>query len=138
MSEDLKKFLIGVGIISAFLSLIVIISRFVFKDFYLATHFITILISAFVTLSVYLLTKKSIKSSTPSSFVNIFMASSIAKMFLLLVYIVGYVFAIGKNNIQFLIFVLISYSIFTVFEIGIILEQQKHNKPNTESKELDF
>ncbi|MBN2892343.1 MAG: hypothetical protein JXL97_10785 [Bacteroidales bacterium] len=125
MSENFKKFLKQGSIVSAILLAFVVVSQFLIPKFYLPAHYITVALGWLVTIGVFVLAQNSIKNKAPGAFVNIFMAASIAKMFLFLVYIIIYVFTIKINNIQFLVFVLINYSVFTVFEIYVLLKQQK-------------
>ena len=125
MKTEFKKFLTKSSYITIVLLLLAIISHLFISKLFVPAHYFTVILFWGITLVVFAMVNKSMKSSVRTSFVNMFMAVSVAKMFLFLVYIVLYVFLIKTKNIQFLAFVLINYSVFTVFEIGYILKQQK-------------
>lgn len=59
------------------------------------------------------------------NFVNIYMGATVAKLFLLMIYIIIYIFSVKKNLVPFLVFVLINYVIFTFFEVVFLIKNQK-------------
>ena len=126
MTTEFKSFIKKSLHITIPLLVLVIVSHLFFDSLFVLAHYLTVLLFWGITLIVYGLINKSMKSSVKSSFVNMFMAVSVAKMFLFLAYIILYVFFIKKDNVIFLGFVLINYSVFTVFEIAYILKQQKN------------
>ncbi len=128
MTTQIKKFFSRSLVISGILMVFVVISQLLIPKIFTIGNYVTVLVNWLVTVLIYIINKKTTNTKIPSSFINTFMATSIAKMFVLLVYMVGYVFLIGKDNIKFLVFMLICYTIFTIFEIYSILKEQKTRK----------
>lgn len=134
MSTELKNFIKTSSYIAIPLLVIVIIANLFLPKLFVVAHYITVVFFWGITLGVFWQSNRSMKSEVHGSFVNIFMATSVAKMFIFLAYIILYVFFVKKNNIAFLGFVLINYSIFTVFEILALLKLQKKGKDKTLKK----
>jgi len=61
------------------------------------------------------------------TFINKFLAFTGLKLLLYLFFIVGYIFLIGTQPVSFLLTFLLTYLVFTVFEVVSILEFLKKN-----------
>lgn len=88
-------------------------------------NYVSILLLFILTNAVILLITKTKTSSSPQSLMNIFMASSIAKMFLLLVYIFIIVFMKLQNTKILLIYILIYFVLYLIFEVAVLIKRIK-------------
>lgn len=125
MTTDIKNFIKISSIVGVILLAFVLISQFFIVKAYTAGNYITVLVNWLITVLMYVINKKTSNKEIPSSFINTFMATSIGKMFVLMIYMVGYVFLFGEEKIIFLVFMLVCYTIYTIFEIYHILKEQK-------------
>ena len=87
--------------------------------------FLTVFVFWILTVGLYFLVDNSLKKSIKSAFVNMFMAGSIAKLFVIMLYIIIYLFAVGIGNVYFLVFILLNYLIFMIFEVVFLLKSTK-------------
>ncbi len=128
MTLKTKRFLFQISALALFMELLALLLKFILPDFFLITDFLTVFIFWILTVGLYLLVEKSLKKSIKSAFVNMFMAGSMAKLFIIMVYIVIYLFAVGVGNVYFLVFTLLNYIVFMVFEVAFLLKSTKEKK----------
>ena len=126
MKINLKNFNWQISILAGVMFVIVFILWLVAPKFFIAAHFLTVGIFWLFTFFFFALVKKNIGHGKTMNFVNMFMAATIAKLFALMVYIVVYIFTVKTNLVQFLVFVLINYVIFTSFEVYFLIKEQKN------------
>jgi Kef-type K+ transport system membrane component KefB len=123
-----SNFYIQTSIISGILAFIIIILGLFVPSYYAAADFISIAILWTSTMAFYRIVVKNYSPERPSSFVNIFMSATMAKLFILLVYIMIYIFSSGKSKVQFLSFLLIAYGIYTFLEVKFLIKHQKKSE----------
>ncbi len=113
----------------AFLSVALIVLNFILslinRDIAPSLNYVSILLLFILTNAVIFLITKTKTSSSPQSLMNIFMASSIAKMFLLLVYIFIIVFMKLQNTKILLIYILIYFVLYLIFEVAVLIKRIK-------------
>ncbi len=113
----------------AFLSVALIVLNFILslinRDIAPSLNYVSILLLFVLTNAVIFLITKTKTSSSPQSLMNIFMASSIAKMFLLLVYIFIIVFMKLQNTKILLIYILIYFVLYLIFEVAVLIKRIK-------------
>lgn len=125
MKINLKNYITKISIIGLAMLVITVLIMIVFPKFYISAHFLTVFIFWLTTILFYLVIKKNLRNEKVMNFVNIFMGATVAKLFLLMIYIIIYIFSVKENLVTFLIFVLINYAIFTFFEVVFLLKNQK-------------
>lgn len=125
MSLELKKFIKNSSIIAGVMLVCTLITQFVAQKYFVPINYVTVVIVWLITVGVFFFTKKSITSKTHGTFMSIFTAATVAKMFVLLIYIMIYIIWIRENNISFLVFLLSNYTVFTIYETYSILKGQK-------------
>ncbi len=126
MKINLKNFYWQITILATIMFAIVFILWIAVPKFFIPVHFLTVAIFWLFTFLFYWLVQKNIGPQKTMNFVNIFMAATIAKLFALMVYIVVYIFTVRTNLVQFLIFVLINYIVFTFLEVFFLIKKQKN------------
>lgn len=136
MNIKTKRFLYRISLIAIIMQFLVVLSAFIEPKLFVAANFITVFVFYFSTIGIYFLTLNSFNKKLKTAFVNIFMAGTIAKLFILLMYVIIYLFAFGDKKAVFLIFVLINYIPFTFFEVFFILKNSsKETTPDNISKD---
>lgn len=133
MNNKTKGFLSRISIIAIIMLIIVLLTRFILPQFYVTANFATVIVFYLLTIGIFFLTLSSFKKSIKTAFVNIFMAGTIAKLFVLLIYIIAYLFIFGDKKAIFLVFVMINYIPFTFFEIFYILKSSKSTNQSSNS-----
>ncbi|MEA3451497.1 MAG: hypothetical protein U9Q83_06290 [Bacteroidota bacterium] len=134
MKINLNNFNTQISIVALTMFLTTFILWVIAPKFFILAHFLTVGIFWISTLLFYLIIKNNINSKRTVNFVNMFMATTMAKLFALMVYIVVYVFTVRENLTQFLTFVLINYAIFTFFEVFFLLKSLKKNDKGMDTK----
>lgn len=128
MKINFKSFYTQISIVATAIFILTLFLWLIVPKFFIPVHFLTVGIFWSTTLLFYSVLKKNINSEKTMNFVNLFMATTIAKLFALMVYIVVYVFTVKENITIFLSFVLINYAIFTFFEVFFLLKSLKKAK----------
>jgi len=128
MKINFKSFYTQISIVAIAILLITFALWLIVPNFFIPVHFLTVGIFWGTTLLFYLVLKKNINGEKTINFVNLFMATTIAKLFALMVYIVVYVFTVKENITIFLSYVLVNYAIFTFFEVFFLLKSLKKTK----------
>jgi len=124
MNLKTKRFLYQIFTITAIMLILTFVLQ-ITNTFFITAHYLSVVIPALLTIGIFLLTQKSSNKSTTSSFINIFIATSTAKLFILLAYIAIYLFTVGENKFEFIIFLLINYIVFSFTEVYFILKANK-------------
>lgn len=125
MKIDFKNYITKISILGLSMLIVTVLLMIAFPKFYIPTHFLTVFIFWLTTILFYLIIKRNLRSEKVMNFVNIFMGATVAKLFLLMIYIIIYVFSVKENLVSFLIFVLVNYAIFTFFEVVFLIKNQK-------------
>ncbi len=126
MKPHLKKFIYKTILLSAIISFAtLLVFTILLKEFYLPIYPFVIIFFAIVSISVhYILLKSSQRKA--NFFVNNFMMSTIIKLFVYLGFVAIYLVFDKQNKIPFIIFFMINYLVFSVFEISTLLSDLKN------------
>ncbi len=124
-----------IAVVTAVLLVITFLLKFIAPSFFIPAHFLSVIILSLVTMAVYFLIDRNSGKGSVTSFVNIFMAGTIAKLFVLLVYIVTFILTAENGKREFLVFVLINYIIFTFFEVAFLIRRIKEKNKKTDLPE---
>jgi len=122
------SFYIRVLQVTAFLLVITYLLKFFAPLYYTPLHFLTIVVFAVITIGVYFFIDKNTRKVSTTSFVNIFMAGTITKLFVLMVYVVAFVILKVSAVKSFLIYVLINYIIYTSLEVFYLVQKMQAKK----------
>lgn len=125
MNLKTKRFFYLLSIAAVIILIFVFISQFAFPDIFTPAHYITVVLMWLLTIGIIYLTKKGFKKKSKTAFINMFMAATIVKLFILLIYILIYLFTFKEKKVEFLIFTLINYFIFTFFEVYSLVKRNK-------------
>ncbi len=125
MSKFIKSTPKQITLLSVALILINFILSLINKDIAPALNYVSILLLFVLTNSVVFFITRTKISTSPQSLMNIFMASSIAKMFLLLIYIFVIIFLKLQNTKILLIYILIYFVLYLVFEVVVLINRIK-------------
>ncbi|MCL1868751.1 MAG: hypothetical protein FWF72_07420 [Paludibacter sp.] len=95
---------------------------------------ISLLLFFVIELAVILIIFKTDKSVSPRQSVNVFMGLKVGKILLSICFITIYLLAIKVESKRFLIVFVILYFIYLIFDTVFLMQQQKMNKKQIESK----
>jgi len=129
MTSEIKKFIFGLSKLTLVLSLIYFLFfTFVDKKLFLPVFvFIIMFLYGFtILIHYYLLKSTTVRLARFSVF---FMLSTTLKLVIYLVFLVIYLILYKENAINFVIFFLLNYFIFTFYEIKSILKFIKSSEP---------
>ena len=126
MSKFIKSTPKQIALLSVVLILINFILSLINKDIAPSLNYVSILLLFILTNAVIFFITKTKTSASPQSLMNIFMASSIAKMFLLLIYIFVIIFMKLPNTKILLIYILIYFVLYLIFEVVVLIDRIKH------------
>ena len=128
MQKKIKKFvlntLIFTGLISTF---VFIIFYFFLQQYFLLIFPLILLFFAILTILVHTILLNASKKKL-SNFVNMFMISTVAKLFIHLIFIGVYLLIDKTNAKPFVVFYLINYFFYTIYEVWALLLDLKNNE----------
>jgi len=129
MKPNIKKFIYKILIIEAIISIITLLINIFLKEYYLPIYPFVILFFGVISIAVHsVLLKASEKRA--NFFINSFMISAISKMLIYLVFVAIYLFFDKENQTPFIIYFMINYFIFSIFEIKTLLDDLRKNDEN--------